>query len=541
MEKFKNLGLSGSSIKTLEKKGFEEPTEIQEKTIPVLLKSNKDLIVQAATGTGKTAVFGLVFAEKLALDNNLKIPQALVITPTRELAIQVTEEINSLKGETGLKIASIYGGQSIVLQKKLLKKGLDVVVGTPGRLLDHLRSKSINLSMIKYLVLDEADEMLNMGFIDDIEEILKHTNKEKQMLLFSATMPKRIMMLSKNYMPSSTFIQAKKDNLLTNLIDQIYFEVRNNDKFEALCRIIDIEKDFYGIIFSRTKINADEISKKLTDRGYNAEGLHGDIPQNQRERILTKFRNKKTTILVATDVAARGIDVNNLTHVINYSLPQDPESYIHRIGRTGRAGNQGTAITFVTPEEYKQLSFIKRIAKTEIRKEKIPDIKEIISIKKNRIINEIENIVNNDDLSYFKELAASINEKIDDHTALAALLKYSFSDELDIKNYTEIKDISSKNAALENMNGKTRLFITMGKLDNMTPKKLVELIEKTSGVRGHLISNVDIFNAYSFVTVSFSEAEVILESFKKKKNNSKIVVERASQKNSVHKNKRKKY
>ena len=528
MEKFRNLGLSKSALNALAQKGFEEPTEIQEKTIPVLLESNTDIIAQAQTGTGKTAAFGLVFIEKLS--HGGKNPQALVLTPTRELAIQVTEEINSLKGENDLIIVPIYGGQSINLQNKQLKRGVDVIVGTPGRILDHLRHNTLNLGEIKYLVLDEADEMLNMGFIDDIEEILKHANKERRMLLFSATMPSRIMALAKNYMPDYKMIQAKKDQTTTNLIDQIYFEVRTSDKFEALCRIIDIGKDFYGIIFCRTKVNADLIAKNLIDRGYSAEGLHGDIAQNQRERNLKNFRNKKTMILVATDVAARGIDVNNLTHVINYCLPQDPESYIHRIGRTGRAGNEGTAITFVTPEEYKRLSFIKRIAKAEIRKEEVPDAEEVISIKKERISSEIQEIVKNDSLEYYKDLVDTIIGDMDEKTAIAALLKYSFADELDISAYSDIKKIKSSKQAGINIGEKTRLFITIGKKDSMTPKKLVDLIERSAGVKKSLIRNVDVFETYSFVTVPFEEAELILENFKKNRKGRKIVVEKASSK-----------
>lgn len=536
MEKFINLGLSSQSLNALEQKGFEEPTEIQEKTIPILLNSERDVIAQAQTGTGKTAAFGIVFLEKLL--ENQKNVQAIVLTPTRELALQVSEEINSLKGYRKLRVLPIYGGQSITLQLNQLKKGVDIVIGTPGRILDHLRHNKLNLKHLKYAVLDEADEMLNMGFIDDIEEILRHTNKEKQLLLFSATMPQRIKQLAKKFMPDYSFIQAERQQLITSLVDQIYFEVSQGDKFEALCRIIDIETEFYGIIFCRTKVNVDIISKKLSDRGYNAESLHGDIAQRQRESVLNNFRNKKTLILVATDVAARGIDVNNLTHVINYSLPQDPEAYVHRIGRTGRAGNEGTAITFVTPAEYNRLSYIKRMAKTEIRRERIPDADEIITIKKDRISSELQKMIENEDLGYYENLVDSIVGDLDKKLTIAALLKYSFGNELDISSYSTIKS-GKKGSQRDRIDeGKTRLFITVGRRDKMTPKKMLQFIEDETGVDQRIIGDIDIFDVFSFINVPFKEAELILDVFKSKKKHSRVVVEKASDKGKRNKKKK---
>ncbi len=440
IKKFNELGLSERSLQAIIKKGFEEPTEIQAKTIPVLLKTNKHIIAQAQTGTGKTAAFGLVFVEKLKAYQEL--PQALVLAPTRELAVQVSEEINSLKGDNPLRVVPLYGGQAIGLQITQLKKGIDVVVGTPGRILDHLRNKKLNLSQIKYLVLDEADEMLNMGFIEDIEAILEYANKQKQMLLFSATMPAKILALVNKYMPQYELIEVKKPNLANNLVDQIYYEVYQRDKFDALCRIIDLAEDFYGIVFCRTKVDVDYTVKHLNDRGYSAEALHGDIAQSQRERILKNFKAKKTMILVATDVAARGIDVNNLTHVINYALPQDPESYVHRIGRTGRAGKVGTAITFITPDEFRRLSFIKKIAKTDIRREKVPSVKKIIELKKSRLAVELKKIMETIDLSEYKKLAQTLfAEEQDQGLALAALLKYTLAHEFDLSRYTEIAEV----------------------------------------------------------------------------------------------------
>jgi ATP-dependent RNA helicase DeaD len=527
LKKFRDLGLSDTSIKALEKKGFEEPTEIQQKTIPILLKTDKDIIAQAQTGTGKTAAFGLVFTEKLI--PNAGHIQAIVLAPTRELAVQVAEEINSLKGTKNLRIIPIYGGQSMSLQHRELKRGADVIIGTPGRVMDHLRQKTMNLSKVKYAVLDEADEMLNMGFVEDMETILKETNPLRQTLLFSATMPSRIQTLAKKFMRDATIIKTDNENQTTHLVNQIYFEVSQSDKFEALCRIIDIEEEFYSIIFCRTKVDSDHLSQMLSDRGYSASAIHGDIAQKQRESILRDFKLKKTMILVATDVAARGIDVNNLSHVINYSLPQEAESYVHRIGRTGRAGKEGTAITFVTPDEYRRLAFIKKIAKTEIKKEKIPNKEEIITIKKNRIAGELKNIASTEDLTYYNELANSIIGEIDPMTAVAALLKYAFADKLDIDNYADIKELNMGKKESFSKNTKTRLFVTVGKKDKMTPKQLVDLIEKQAKVPQRFINNVEIYDSFSFINVSFEDAEKILTAFQNGIHGDNITVKKATE------------
>lgn len=519
LEKFRILGLSENTLKALEKKGFEEPTPIQQKTIPVLMKGEVDIIGQAQTGTGKTAAFGLPILE--GIKEKAKATQALVLVPTRELAIQVSEELNSFKGEKKLQIMPIYGGQSIEEQLRRLKKGVDVVVGTPGRILDHLKRKSLKLEGISYLVLDEADEMLNMGFIDDVEEIIKNTGPQKRMLLFSATMPQKIISIAEKYMKKYEMIGVKKEQLTTHLADQIYFEVSPSDKFDALCRIIDIEHEFYGLIFCRTKVDVDTIANKLIERGYDAEALHGDISQNQREFILNKFRKQRINILVATDVAARGIDIHNLTHVINYSLPQDPEYYVHRVGRTGRAGKEGTAITFVTPDEYRRLIFIKKIAKTDIRKEKLPKIADVINQKKSRIKAEVVHIIKSEDTNGYLKLAQEMLKENEAEKVLAAILKYSFQDELDESNYSEIRDVSV------DKKGTTRLFVALGKVDGMTPKKLITFIKQQVEVHSEKIKDIQIFDKFSFITVPFEEAELILNIFKKKRNGKRPVVERA--------------
>ena len=429
MKSFSELGLSDLSLKAIDSKGFEEPTLIQQLAIPLLLGSDRDIIAQAQTGTGKTAVFALTFLEKL--EHTKDTISALVVTPTRELALQVTEEINSLTMSRKLKAVAIYGGQSYSIQRRQIREGADIVVGTPGRLIDHLERKTFSLEKIKYCVLDEADEMLNMGFIEDIEQILTFCGNERRLLLFSATMPPRIKQMAKKFMPEQEIVKAKNTELTTDLVNQIYFEIRERDKFEALTRIIDSEEQFYGIVFCRTKVSADKTARHLSDRGYNAEALHGDLSQSKREEILDALRNKKLTVLAATDVAARGIDVTDITHVINYSLPQDPESYVHRIGRTGRAGKAGTAITFVTPDEYRRLSMIRRAAKTEIKKEQVPEVDKIIDIKKERLRKNIGDVIDSGDHDVYRKLAEEILSESDAAEAMAAVLKLGFSDQFD--------------------------------------------------------------------------------------------------------------
>lgn len=523
LEGFAALGLSEKTIKALAKKGFEEPSPIQALTIPVLLKGEKDVVGQAQTGTGKTAAFGLPILEMIDKSNgNVR---AIVLAPTRELAIQVAEEINSFANGRKLKIVPVYGGQSIELQIRQLKKGVDIVVGTPGRVQDLIDRKVLKLDRLEYFILDEADEMLNMGFVEDIEKILESTNKDKRMLFFSATMPKEILKIAENHMRKDyEILKVEAKELTTNLTDQIYFEVKQKDKFEALCRIIDLEPEFYGIVFCRTKNDVNELTGKLNDRGYDAGELHGDITQKHREVTLNRFKAKKLSILVATDVAARGIDVNDLTHVVNYAIPQEAESYVHRIGRTGRAGKEGTAITFMTPSEYKKLLQIKRITKTDIRKEKLPEIKDVILSRKHRIIENITNILQEGNLNGFLDMAKDLLKEGSPEDIVASLLKSAYEDVLDTSNYNEIEEATVDNT------GKTRLFIALGRVDKITPKKLVEFIVKESSIDSSRIKGVEVYENFSFMSVPFAEAEVILDIFKKVRKGRKPLVEKAKEK-----------
>ncbi len=524
-DNFFDLGLSNKILEVIKQKGFEIPSPIQVLTIPILLKNEKDIIGQAQTGTGKTAAFGLPIIENTEKNG---ITQVLVLAPTRELAIQVAEEMISFRTNREIGILPVYGGQSIEGQLRRLKKGVEIVVGTPGRILDHLKRGTLRLGQLSYLVLDEADEMLNMGFIEDIEKILSQTNEDKRTLLFSATMPPRIVKLAQNFMNEYEQIKVPAKRLTVDLTDQIYFEVNSSDKFEALCRIIDIEKEFYALIFCRTKLKAQHLGNALSDRGYAAAALHGDISQPQRERILDQFRKKKIRILAATDVAARGIDIQELTHVLNYSIPQDPESYVHRIGRTGRAGKRGTAITFITPSEYRKLMHIQRAANAEIRKEKIPKVKQLINMKRKRIIEEISEIIEmktfGDNLHIAYELLG--NHKPDE--LIAALLTHAYKDDFSPEKYAKIRGVK---ATVENtspdLKGTTRLFIALGNKNSITKKKLVDMIKKETLIDSRLIRDIKVYDNFSFANVPFAEAEQIIKAFRKMGGKKKPLVVKA--------------
>ncbi len=522
MKSFEELGLSEATLKALKKKGFEEPTPIQVKTIPLLLHGDKDIVGQAQTGTGKTAAFGLPMIE--LLPGKSKTVQAIVLTPTRELAVQVAEEINSLKGKKKLSIIPIYGGQSIDMQLRSLKKGVDIVVGTPGRVLDHIKRRTLRLEDVSFVVLDEADEMLNMGFIEDVKDILRNTAEEKRTMLFSATMPPAILGIAKKYMGEYEVLKVQNQQLTVSSTDQIYFEVYPSDKFEALCRIIDVEDAFYGLVFCRTKVDTDRISNQLMDRGYDADALHGDLSQSQREKILGQFKRRRINVLVATDVAARGIDVQDLTHVINYALPQDPESYVHRIGRTGRAGKEGTAITFITPEEYRKLQYIRKTAKTDIRKAKLPRVKDVIKTKKQRIRSGLDEIVKSRPHANYLEMSRELLKSGEAEEILGALLQYSFRDELDEKSYHEIEE-----AVAVDLKGRTRLFVAQGKKDGLTQKKLIDIIKQKSNIASGRIRQIQILDKFSFVTLPFHEAESLLQHFKKKKKGRYPLITKAKQ------------
>lgn len=547
---FKDLGLSEETLLAIKAKGFEEPSEIQRKCIPLLLKEGTEVIGQAQTGTGKTAAFALPILE--TIDSEKKEVQALVLTPTRELALQVAQEINSLRGSRKVEAFPIYGGASMENQIKRLKKGVSIVVGTPGRILDHIKRGTLVLSSLSFLVLDEADEMLDMGFIEDIEEILKSSGENKRMLLFSATMPKRIQKLAENFMKNAIVVRTQSNDSATESADQIYYEVKEADKIEALTRIIDRDPDFYGVVFCRTKLQCDEIGHTLQAKGYDAEALHGDLSQREREIILRKMREKLIRILVATDVAARGLDIQDLTHVINYSLPQDPEIYIHRVGRTGRAGKEGTAITFITPSEARRFSYIKKASKAEIRKEEIPTPKEVIERKKEILIEELVEALEQSGEKEERDIASALLSGRKAEDVLTSLIHHFYHASLDITQYKDIapkkkKENDRKRADRErpydkvhtpslDENGITRLFIARGKKDGITKKALVDIIHEQTGVKDRDLRDIQVMDEFSFVNAPYDTAEHILSVFKNIRIDGRTLIEKA--KNDKSKTKR---
>lgn len=504
---FADLGLSDKLLAAITKKGYEFPSEVQAGVIPLLLNGDKDIIGQAQTGTGKTAAFGLPLLSRL--DMNKRGVQAMILAPTRELAIQVANEISSF-ADRGVKITLLYGGQNISQERRELKNGPHIVVGTPGRVKDHLiTKKTLNLSTIDYFILDEADEMLNIGFREEIEEILQHTPDNKKTLLFSATMPREILMLAKKYMHSYDEVKIASKTTISDRITQIYYEVAPRNKFEALSRVVDMTEDFYGIIFCRTKMDVDEVASKLIGRGIQAEGIHGDIEQKNREKVLARFKAKKCTILVATDVAARGIDVQDLSHVVNYSLPDNAEVYTHRIGRTGRAGKTGHAINFVARNDTRKLFGIERMLKQKMTRGQIPGAKQVVELQKKRLVGNIANLMSDEKISEFETLATSLLELGDPKTVLAAMLKNAHADKFEEKSYN-INESSPQQAP----NGEQRIFIAKGKLDGLNPGSLIKFLENETGMKIGDVGKIDVLEKFSYMNLQQADADAIMAHFK---------------------------
>lgn len=416
---FADLEINGQILKALNDMGFEEPTPIQKAAIPVA-KAGRDMIGQAQTGTGKTAAFGIPALEMV--DESLNRAQILILSPTRELTIQVAEEINKMAQHTAIQAMPIYGGQDIGRQLRLLRRGPQIIVATPGRLMDHMNRKSIVLDAVKMIVLDEADEMLNMGFIDDINTILQALPVERQTMLFSATMPKAIQELAQNYLNDPEFIRMKATQVTMDLIDQHYIEIQDRKKFDALCRLLDMHDPELAIVFGRTKRRVDEVTEGLKKRGYMAEGIHGDLSQSKRDSVIRQFREGTIDILVATDVAARGLDISGVSHVYNYDLPQDPESYVHRVGRTGRAGNSGMAITFVIPREMEHLREIERLIKRKIARQKAPSLAEVMEGQQRLAVENLINLVEAN-LPEYRASAEELLAEYDSVSLVAAAIK----------------------------------------------------------------------------------------------------------------------
>lgn len=498
---FGDIVLSKKVLAAVSDMGFEEPSPIQSKTIPLVLEGH-DVIGQAQTGTGKTAAFGIPTIERIA-DGSRQI-QALVLTPTRELAIQISEEFTKIGKYKRVKTLPIYGGQSIDRQIRALKYGVQIVIGTPGRLLDHIRRNTIKLDAVKTLILDEADEMLDMGFVDDIEAILEQLPAEdRQTLLFSATMPAPIAKLAGKYMNNPQKVTISRENLTVPLIDQVYYETR--EKLEGLCRVLDVEETGKLIIFCRTKKGVDDLVASLQARGYMSDGLHGDLSQSQRDRVMKKFREGKLEILVATDVAARGIDIDDITHVINYDIPQDHESYVHRIGRTGRAGRKGVAVTFIEPREYRQLKLIERLAKTKVVRRQLPSSADILERQKELIKTRLLKTLEKNKFADYHTVISDLAIDYDPIDIAAAALKLS------VEGFKENEEEVVNR--LENTGGSpgmVRLFMNIGRSQKIRPEDIVRAFASEADIPGNIIGVINIYDRFTFVEVPEDVAERVL-------------------------------
>lgn len=511
--KFEDLGLDTRILRAITEMGFEEPSPIQAKAIPEVM-SGRDVIGQAQTGTGKTAAFGIPLLQKIDAKN--KALQAIVLCPTRELAIQVADEIRRLcKFMHGIKVLPVYGGQDISIQIRSLKGGVQLVIGTPGRVMDHLRRHTLKFDELHTIVLDEADEMLNMGFREDIETILKDAPKERQTILFSATMPQPILDITRNYQKDAVMVRVVKKELTVKNIDQYYYEVKQKNKEEVLSRLIDMYNPKLSLVFCNTKKRVDELTEALQGRGYFAEGLHGDLKQSQRDRVMKGFRTGKTEILIATDVAARGIDVDDVEAVFNYDLPQDDEFYVHRIGRTGRAGRVGKAFTFVVGREVYKLKDIQRYCKTKIYAQPVPSLNDVTAIRLEKVMREIDEIIRNEDLrSVMRIIEQQINEE--DYTAMdiaAAFLKKSMG-EFEQNGAPKCADDFGDTGAEEGM---VRLFINIGKKQKVRPGDILGAVAGESGIPGRLVGTIDMYDKYTFVEVPRENAADVLHAMKNTK------------------------
>lgn len=440
--KFQEMNLDARLLAAVEKMGFEEATPIQEATIPAALEG-RDVLGQAQTGTGKTAAFGLPLLEKIEAKN--KAIQALVIAPTRELAVQTGEELFRLGRDKGIRTINVYGGAHIGRQITQLKNNPEVVIGTPGRILDLIKRGALKLGNVETLVLDEADEMLNMGFIEDIEAIISATPEKRQTLLFSATMPKAIQSIGERFMKDPVLVKIKAKEMTADLIDQYYTKVKDFEKFDLLTRFVDIHNPELAIVFARTKRRVDEVTRGLMERGYQAEGIHGDLNQAKRLSVLKDFKEKRIDILVATDVAARGLDISGVTHVYNFDIPQDPESYVHRVGRTGRAGKEGMAITFVIPHEMSYLRSIEKLIRKQMTTLRPPTSEEAFTGQMKNSVDEIEQLTQIDDTSNYQEAVEYLLNKYTSEQLAIGLLRSLTKEPSEVKvNITPERPLSSR-------------------------------------------------------------------------------------------------
>ncbi len=534
---FTDLGLEPDILTALDALGYEEPTPIQVEAIPVLL-AGRDVLGQAATGTGKTAAFALPLVQKIDADQ--RGVQALVLAPTRELAVQVAEATHKYGARRGVRVLAVYGGQDISRQLRELRRGVHVVVGTPGRLLDHIRRGSLDLSSTGYVVLDEADEMLDMGFIEDIEAILEALPAERQTALFSATFPPRIADLARKALKEPERVTIEREKLDTPLVRQVAYLVPRQHKLEALARVLDVEAPTSAIIFCRTRTEVDELTAALGVRGYHPEALHGGLAQAQRDRVMARFRQGTADLLIATDVAARGLDVEHVSHVVNYDIPQTPEVYVHRIGRTGRAGREGTALTLVLPRERFLLRAIERTTGQPIEHAKVPKSQEVRERKRARLSDALRDLISGgDDLEPFRQMAHGLAEQFDLVDVAAAAIRLAgesrgteeAGDDTDIPEF-DVRDRGRDDAPRESRRapggrdggggggggrargaaaGKATLYIGIGRRRGVRPADIVGAIAGEARVSGDTIGAIEIADQFTLVDVNESDADRVIQ------------------------------
>ncbi len=512
MNKFEELGLGEAIIKAVDAMGFTEPSDIQAKAIPILLEEDTDIVALAQTGTGKTAAFGFPLIEKI--DVNSRTTQGLILSPTRELCLQIANELkNYSKFIKGLHTVAIYGGASIQEQARDIKRGAHIIVATPGRMQDMINRKMVNISNIEYCVLDEADEMLNMGFYEDINTILSHTPEEKSTWLFSATMPREVASIAKRFMKTPVEITVGHKNTGSKNVSHEYYLVNSRDRYLALKRLADANPDIFSVIFCRTKRDTQKVAENLIEDGYNAAALHGDLSQNQRDLVMKSFRNRQIQMLVATDVAARGIDVDDVTHVINYQLPDEIETYTHRSGRTGRAGKNGTSMVIVSKSEVRKIKSIERIIKNSFERKEIPSGDEICQVQLFHLANDIKTSEINHEIDSY---LPSINEVLEEFTK-EELIKKFFSVEFSRFHnyYKNAKDLNSVNDqdGGRSHNGSIRYFINIGQKDGFDWMSLKDFLKETLSLGRDGVSRVDVKENFSFFNTAPEEQDKVLSIF----------------------------
>jgi len=501
---FASFNFDPDILRAVTELGFEEATPVQEQVIPLML-AGKDVIAQAQTGTGKTAAFGLPILQRL--DTSANYPQALILAPTRELAVQVAEALHRMGKHKGVSSLAVYGGQPIERQLRALRQGVQIVIGTPGRIMDHIRRGTLALARVSTLILDEADEMLDMGFIEDIEFILEHVPAERQTGLFSATIPPRIAALAKSYMRLPERVAIENEKMTVPQVRQVYYDVSGREKLDALTRLLDYETPASTIVFCARKSEADSLGESLQGRGYSAEVLHGDLNQTQRDRVMNRFRSGQVEILVATDVAARGLDIPDVSHVINFDIPWDPESYVHRIGRTGRAGREGDAITLVTPREQRQLHIIERMIGKRLKRLRLPSPADVAARRREGVMEQIRNAIEEGDLDPFRTMVEALGDDYDPVEIAAAALKV-------LGDGTLVRAEAAAPAGADGVGvepGMTRLFIHAGRRAGIRPMDIVGAIANEAGLPGNRVGSIDLYDNFAFVEVPSGDAPRVLQ------------------------------